>query len=146
MIHAQNTKKVMVIKPVSVATNATQTGRVDTLDFDYCSIDLILDSAAAVSSNPAVCKISEADVTNTSSFVTVSGFVGDTDWTIPDASTDTPQVVSFDIDCRPRKRYLQLAITSAGAAQLVAAVGTLSRAHEAPSTTTEAGVIARIQG
>lgn len=140
MIHAQNTKSVVVFKPVSVATNATQTGIVDTRGWKYCSIDVILDSAAAASSNPAVLDLLESADTVVTNAVTVS--VGDTDWTIPDASTDTPQIVRYDVDLTKRKRYLRLRTTSAGAAQLVAAIARLSRGEEAPNTTTEAGVIA----
>lgn len=143
MIHAQNTKAVLMIKPVSVATNATQTGIVDCRGFRHARIYVALDSAADATNNPAVLDLLESDDTVVTNAVTVS--VADTGWTVPAASTDTPQLVAFDVNLKKRKRYLRLRSTSAGAAQLQSAIAVLSRAEAAPDTTTEMGLVAEVK-
>jgi hypothetical protein len=133
MLRGANDKGVIVLKPQSVATTATATGLIDTLGYSFCQLDVLLDSAAAVSSNPAVLKLSESDDTVVTNFADIAAFVGGGagGFTVPDASTDTPQIVRMNVDLRkPRKRYLKTTLTPAGAAQLVAASARLSRADE----------------
>lgn len=139
MIHAQNTKKVVVIKPASIATNATSTGNIDCLGYDYCSIDIIADTAAAVSNNPSVMLVKEGDTT--SSFAAVPGLTGDTDFTIANADTANAAITTLDINLKARKRYLQVSLTAAGAATIYAVTATLSRAEQAPTTATNRGVL-----
>jgi hypothetical protein len=147
MIYAQNEKHGVVFKPQSVATNATASGRIDTLGYAYCSIDIALDSAAAASSNPATCKLSESDDTTTT-VTDITAFVGDGTggFTIPDADTSNPQFYRFNVDLRGRKRYLTLKLTPAGAAQQACATYHLSRAEEAAINTTKANVAVLVNG
>lgn len=146
MMPLQNTATKVAIKPQSVATNATAFGYVDTLGYDEAAVDVILDSAAATSSNPAVCKLSESDDTETTNFADITGFVGDaTDgFTVPAADTANPQIVRLNVDLRARKRYLGVSLTSAGAAQQAAAVVTLGKA--ADSTTARAAMAEVVDG
>lgn len=133
MIHAQADKSVLVITPVSVATNATATGNIDCLGFDYCSIDIAL---ASHSTSPTVLDLMESDDTNASNFATVSPFTGGTGFTIPAApGTNASNVllIRFDVDLKPRKRYLRVRTTS-GAATLASVTARLSRAEQAPTT------------
>ena len=146
MIHTENEKSVVVIKPTSVATTATATGRIDTRGFNWCSVDVILDSAAATSSNPATLNLSEGTITTFASATTVSGFVGDSDFTVPAASTDTPQTVRFEVDCRTRERYLFVSVTPAGATQLLAAQARLSRAELTPTNAATTGAAELVTG
>jgi len=149
MIHDQYQKSVYMLNVASVATTATATGWVDTLGYEYCSIDALLDSAAAVSSNPAVLKLSESKVTNVTSDTDLAVFTGDdtTDgFTIPDADTDSAQIVRFNVDLRTRERYLFIHITPAGAAQIVGAVARLSRAKEMTAGTSSPSVAAVVTG
>jgi len=149
VIHAQNVKKSIPITPQSVATNATATGNVDLLGYDYCSIDVILDSAGATSSNPAVLKLTECDTTVVSSFVAITAFTGDNTsggFTIPAADTAAAQVVRFNVNAHGRKRYLKVSITPAGAAQIVGAVAECSRAQSSPTTDALAGCAEIVYG
>lgn len=131
-----------VIAPASVATNATATGNIDTLGFNEVKVCVLLDSAAATSSNPATLKLSESDDTVASNFADVTGFVGDaTDgFTIPNADTENPQVAELNVDCRARKRYLKVTVTPAGAAQIVGAIVIKGKAEDS----TVAGAVAAV--
>ena len=136
MIHAQNNKPLAVLAPASVATNATATANIDTLGYDYATIDVLLDSSASTTNNPAVLQIAESDDTVVTNFATFTGSVGDTDFTIPAVSATLPTVVRLNVDCRARKRYLRLSLTTAGAAMIVGATASLSRADEAVTSAT----------
>jgi hypothetical protein len=144
MVHGQNSKAVIALIPVSVATNATATGIIDTIGFDYCVVDTILDTAAT---NPAKLLLAETDDTSAtaaSSFTAIATFTGDdttNGFTIPAADTSNAQIVRMAVDCRKRKRRLQLQVTS-GVAQLTAAHATLTRAATVGDTTTEMGLTA----
>ena len=140
MLHLANAGTKMVIIPVSVATNATATGNIDTLGYDYVKVLVLLDTAASTSNNPVVCKLSESDDTVVTNFADVTGFVGDaTDgFTIPNASASVGQVVEMNIDCRARKRYLKVSLTPGTAAQVMGAVAVMGRAE----SSTEARALA----
>jgi len=138
MIHALSEKTVVLLKPQSVATSATATATMSRDGFDYLTIDVLLDSAGAVSSNPAVLKLAEGDGT---SYTDITAGVGDGTggFTIPDADTANPQVVRFCIDCRKRKKNLKITLTPAGAAQLVGALAILRRSRIAPLSDSQKG-------
>jgi len=142
MFPLQNTGAVAVIAPASTATNATASGNVDTLGYDEVKVCVLLDSAAATSSNPSVLKLSESDDTVVTNFADITGFVGDaTDgFTVPAADTDDPQVVELNVDARARKRYLKVSVTPAGAAQIVGAVAVLGKAEDSTSAGAKAAV------
>lgn len=129
MLSLQATGAANVYKQTSTATNATATANIDTLGYDEVKILVWLDSAAATSSNPSVLQLSESDDTVVTNFATFTGSVGDTDFTIPAADTANPQIVALNVDCRARKRYLRLAVTPAGAAQIVGATAVFGRAE-----------------
>lgn len=148
MIYGQYEKHGIAIVSQSVATNATATANIDTRGYRYLSVDIQLDSAAAVSSNPATLKLSESDDTVVSNFADIAAFVGDgaSGFTIPDADTDDPQLVRFNVDLRGRKRYIRLTLTPAGAAQQVAANYHMSRADLGPTSASDAGCAALVNG
>ncbi len=145
MIHAQKVKNSILIIPQSVATSATATGRVDTIGFDYLTIDILLDSVAAVTSKLQILTLTESDDDTT--YATWAGVVGsaDADFAIPAGDTDDPQIIKYNTDLKGRKRYIKVTLTPDGTeAQLVAAMSTMSRAKLMPDTTTEMGVVAHI--
>ena len=149
MIHGANDKGVIALKPQSVATNATATGNIDTRGYDFCQLDILLDSAAAVSSNPAVLKLAESDDTVVTNFADITAFVGDGTggFTVPNADTETPQIVRMNVDLRKnRKRYLRLSATPAGAAQLLAATARLGRGEEIATVAAGMGLAALVNG
>lgn len=150
MIFGQTMKHVSLIKPVSVATNATQTGRVDTRGFKHCRIAVHLDSQSSTTSAPAVLKLTEgdADDTNTAAVVAFTGGTATSTsvgFVIPNSGT-APTFVILDIDCRRRKRYLTLSLTSGDAAQLSSAQAILSRGEIQPDTATEVGAAVQVIG
>ena len=141
MIHAQNAKKGVIVIPQSVATNATASGSFDCLGYEYAEVDVILDTAAATSNNPATVTLYEGDTST--AFTAIAAFTGDdttNGFTIPAADTSVAVIYGMFVDLRKRKRYLKLALTTAGAAQICGATYRLSRADEAPNTATERGL------
>lgn len=138
-------KQVIAISQVSTTNAATATGIIDTLGFDRATIDVIMSTANVVSNNPSVFQLLDSDDTVVTNAATVSGFVGDTDWTIPDGNTDTNWGVKFNVDCRGRKRYLRLAISPV-TTQVITAIANLYKADEAPVSATNAGVEALVEG
>lgn len=136
MIHAQNTKTVLLLAPTStvIATDATATSSFATDGFDYCTIDVFLQSSTGGTANPAVLTVSEADGTT---YADITECVGDTAFTIPANPTAAPSVASvkFELDLKKRKRNLKLSFTPGLAGgQFAVAVATLSRAEQAPTT------------
>ena len=116
-----------MIFPQSVATSATATAILDTLDVDEVQVAVLLDDAAT---NPDTITFGEGDTT--SSFTDIAVLTGDdtTDgFTIPAVNTDDGNLLIFNIDCRKRNRYLQLSVNP-GATQVIAAVASMSRRVE----------------
>lgn len=140
MFPLQNAGSVAVIAPASTATNATAAGVIDTLGYESVKVCVLLDSAAATSSNPSVLKLSESDDLTT--YADITGFEGDaTDgFDVPAADTANPQVAEMNVDCRARQRYLKIEITPAGAAQIVGAVAVLGKAKDSTLAAAKAAV------
>ena len=131
-------KQTIMISPASFTNGATASGNVDTRGFDYVEIDLIMATADVVSNIPSVLKLSEADVTDVTSFANISGAVGGTDFTIA-ASTSVANGYKFCVDLRGRKRYIKLSV-SPRTTQISGAVANLGRGEEQPIGTTSANV------
>lgn len=144
MIHAQNDKAVVLLGPgAAIATTATATARIDTLGFEYLSVDVVLDTTSAATDNPSVLKFTEGDDTNASTAITELTGDGASGFTIPDNSTSAATIARFRIDLRKRKRYLKLSVTPiAAGGQKIEALARLGRANEAPDTASEAGASA----
>jgi len=138
------TKQVIAIAQSSTTNAATATGNVDTLGFDFCSLDVIMATSNDTTNNPTVFKLAESDDTVVSNFADITAFVGDTAWTIPDAVTAGNWGVKFNVDCRGRKRYLRLSISPL-TTQVITAIANLSLGDESGSNTTVAGVKALVQ-
>lgn len=115
-----------MIYPQSVATNATATAHLDTLDADEVQVIVALDTAAT---NPATLKFGEGDTT--AAFTDIAALTGDgaSGFTIPAVDTSSGNLLAFNIDCRKRKRYLKLSITP-GVAQVMSATARLGRRTE----------------
>lgn len=141
MIGSANEKPVSVIIAASTATNATATGNIDTLGFEYCSISVVLDSTSSVSNKPAVIKVTESDDTNSSNFANITALVGGGTggFTIPSMSSTSASIFKFDIDLKSRKRYLKVSHTPLATAHAMAVVAQLSRANVLPISATTLG-------
>lgn len=119
----------------SVAANATHTHEIDTLGYEYVSIDVVYSPFTATTSNAApVLRLTQHDVTGTGQ-TNISGFVGGTDFTVAAGATTgaAGYVHRFNVDMRGRRRYLTL-YTSPGNTVGVTSVARLGRPEEAPTS------------
>ena len=132
-------KQVIAINQTSITNAGTATGNIDTLGFDFVTIDLIATTSNNVTNNFSVLKLSESDDTVVTNFADISGAVGDTDFTIANAVTTGNWGMKFNVDCRARKRYLRIT-ASPVTTQVITAIANLSKAKEAPVSTTSANV------
>lgn len=140
MIHSQM-EKVVATLPATGSSAVTLT--VDTVGVDYASFTVLRGSNASTVF-ASVLKVEESD--DNSTYSTVTGFVGGTDFTIPTVSdTSATVVVKMDIATPARKRYLKVTATPAVSVP-VAITGRLSRLENAPSNASEAGVIGWVKG
>lgn len=146
MIHAQNTKGAVMVIPQSLTTNDTATATVDTLGFDYCDIELTIDTVASTSNLVSVFSVTEGDVTNATEAIVA--FTGGTatstsvGFVIHNAASVCETVATLGrlfIDLKKRKRYLKVSITPDEAPQIMGVNAHLSRADVAPSTYLAAG-------
>lgn len=137
------TKTVVMIDQASTTNAATATGNCDTLGYGYATIDVRLATSNAATNNPTVFNLLESDDTVASNFATISGFVGDTDWTIASGTSATS--TKMNVDLRGRKRYLRLAISPL-TTQVITAIANLSKGNPSAVGTTAAGVDALVAG
>lgn len=116
----------------TVASNATSSGTIDTLGYDYATIFCHHDTTTT---NPQIMRLLEG--TNNSPATEVSAFVGDTTFTIPAVDTDDGIQVVMHIDLRERERWLSLEVEAAGASAIMSGMCILSRAKNSPITDAE---------
>jgi hypothetical protein len=149
MILQQNFKYTLPINASSTTNAGTASGNIDTLGFDYVSIAILCPTSDAVSNNPSVLKLSESDDTVVTNFADVSGFVGDTDFTIPNCYTAATQITGplavLNVDCKARKRYLKVSISPL-TTQIFTAVAMLGRPEQSPNSTAEANADVVVNG
>ena len=134
----EKSKTVVTLLGTGVTNGATVTARVDTLGFKRASVDLILGTANVVSNNPSVLLLKDGDTTAYTSGTTIQ--TGDTDFTIADSDTTNPNVYRFDVDCRGRRRYLFVGVSPTTTQEAVL-VARLARGEDAPTSTTDLGVV-----
>jgi len=145
-----STKQVIVINQASTTNAGTASGNIDTLGFDYLSLDVITTTSNAVTNNLSVLKLAESDDTVVTNFADITPFVGDGTggFTIPNAetaATNTPFGVKMNVDCRGRKRYIKLS-ASPVTTQVITGIANLSRGDEAPIDAAGANVDALVEG
>lgn len=133
-------KAAIVLAPVSSTNGETHTGIIDTLGYDFLTLDVFTTTSDSTANNPSVLKLTEGDTNAISSASAITEFTGDGagGFTIPLADTDTPWLVKFNVDCRARKRYLFLSI-SPTTTQTLSAVANLFKGSTAPITAGNAG-------
>ena len=141
-------KTMVMLQTTSETNGGTVTSQnLDTKGYDVVYIDVVQTTSNNTTNNPATFKIQHADTTDTSNFSDVSGFVGDTDWTIPTVGTNTSTVSSykFKVDVRHKKRYLRLLISPV-TTQSFTAVANLFGGEVVPTSATLANVSAFVEG
>jgi hypothetical protein len=149
MKHIENVKFVNVLPPNAIIDNAAGvTNVVDTLGYDHCTFVLQL---GAMDIAMVALKVQESDAVTSATALTagtdVAGTVVGTDLdaagaasVLPSATADNTLVV-IEIDCKVRKRYLDLAVTFGDgvAGSYASAFAILSRAEQAPVTAASRG-------
>jgi hypothetical protein len=135
--------------PVSTSNNATATGYVDTLGYNYLVANIHVDTIAATSSKPNELKLSEADVTTVSSTSAIVALTGGTatstavGFVIPAADTANADVFSLKLDLRGRKRYIFAHYSPLDAATINGATALLFSGEQTPDTAAEEGTPVR---
>jgi hypothetical protein len=102
-------KSSVTIGALAATNGQVVSAQFDTFGFDYMSLDVILGTSDSTSDKPTVVKLTEADVTTSSSGATIAAFYMSTDATAavaPSASSSVANVYRFDVDLLYRKRYL----------------------------------------
>lgn len=141
----------LAIASASVTNGATATATaIDTSPAGgprarHLSIDLVLTTADVVSNKPSVLKLQHSDTTDATNYSDISGFVGGTDFTIPNADTSNPNMYKLNMNLQGKKRYVRVQI-SPRTTQTVFGVANLSWLDQAPSTAAKANVLALVEG
>ena len=147
MNHLESTKTVAKVGTADTTTAQTFTSSIDTLGYDYASIDVVFEQNAATTDAVATAlKLGQGDTT--ASYSDITAYVGDGSggFTIPTTSSSSASnVVRFNVDMRGKKRYLQVSATPI-AASVVCAVARLGKAEVGPANASEAGVAAVVSG
>jgi hypothetical protein len=141
-------KAVNFLQTTSVTNAGTATSQnLDCTGFDFVSIDIIQTTSNALTNKPSVLKLQDCDTTVSTSFADISGFIGGTDFTIPNVGTDTAtiQTMKFNVDTRHRKRYIRLLISPV-TTQSFTAMANLHRGERIPVNATDAGVAVLVAG
>jgi hypothetical protein len=125
--------------PVSTTNGGTASGYIDTRGARYLVAQVSASTSNNATNKYSVLKLMEADTTDATAFANVSGAVGGTDFTIPNAVTTGVWDFQFRVDLRKRKRYLQV-VASPVTTVVTGAVGALLHAEVAGVNATELGV------
>lgn len=144
MNHQQNQRSVISVAPAAgVASGATHSAAIDCLGFDSVSIDVAYRSIAHTSA-PAVVSLKHSDTDG--SYVTISGYVSGTDYTLAGVSnTAVVNITRFDVSTKALRRYLQVEVTPSASAvgatnNAVVIAARLGRAESGADTASDAGV------
>jgi hypothetical protein len=143
MNHLQATKVVALYNPAAASTTgAYTTVACNRTGFDTARIVVQL---GAIAADMTALKLTESD--DDSSYSDVTGLVFGTSSNIAGSTSALPTTTTdeafyvFDVDLRPRKKYIKLAATAGTNAggTYMSALAILSRAHTVPDTASEMG-------
>ena len=140
MSFIRSSKTVIPIEAITTTAGTALTGNIDTMGFDALLLNVFMGTQSATT-KPTALKLSESDDTVVTNFADISGFVGGTDFTIPQCYTSTTSgqwCAKFNVDCRARKRYIKVSLTT-GTVSYAAAIGLLTHGEKAPVLAADAG-------
>lgn len=122
---------------ITTATNGATltTDAIDTAGYDELQCVVVTSASNAVSNNFSVMKIQTSDASG-SGYTDLSGYVGDTDFTIADAETATPYLCVLNVDLRGKKRYFKVSI-SPTTTQNIGVISALARASVTPNAASD---------
>jgi hypothetical protein len=140
MISVAATKSVVSGKGSVYTSSQTNTLTLDTLGFDYASIDVIYGPAASTSSVAQTLTLRQGDASSAVT-ETVTGFTGTLAPSAYAGQTVTSQmtVSRIEVDLRGKKRYLAVN-TSPNTDTVIVISARLSRGEEGPYDATTKGV------
>lgn len=126
-------KSVVVINDAGVTNGETATGNIDTLGYDWMTLDVMMTTSNDTTNNPTTLKLAQSDDTEATNFSDITKFVGDGagGFTVPLAATSGNWIAKFNVDLRGLKRYLKLSVAVL-TTQGIHAVANLGMAAEAP--------------
>lgn len=138
VVQAQDMKVETVIAPatVTLATNSSTYGYLDTLGWDHAKMILVSATEATTSACAVVLQITEG--TNSTAASAIVALTGGTatstsvGFVIPDYSAEGA-AVCFDIDLRKRERYLRVHV-GPGTASTFGVIALLSRGRAMPGS------------
>jgi hypothetical protein len=145
MISVAATKSVVSGKNAVFTSSQTNTLTLDTLGYDYASIDVIYGPVASTSSVAQTLTLKQGDTSSPTENVT--GFTGDMKPAAYAGQTvsTTMTISRLEVDCRGKKRYLAVA-TSPNTDAVIVISARLSRAEEAPYNAATKGVSVNTAG
>jgi len=140
-----NTRSVVSLAPAAgLASAETHTVAVDCVGFDTVSIDVAYRSIAHTAA-PSVVAIRHSDTDG--SYVTISGLVQSTDYTVAGVTnTAVVNVTRFDLSTKDLRRYLQVSVTPSSSATAngtnnsVVVAARLSRGEQGIDSASDANV------
>ena len=137
-------KQVILINNATVSNAGTITGRIDTLGFDFLTLDVTSTTTDSVTNDPTVLSITEG--ATTSSYDAIATLTGDgaSGFTIPNMYTNTDWGMKFNLDLRGRKRWLKITISPL-TTHTMSVIGNLFRGDVIPMNTTDANVAELVQ-
>jgi hypothetical protein len=147
MNHLEGTRTVV---GSAVATNSSTTAllRLDTLGYDYASIDVLYGATLAGGTNSSVAQV----LTLQHSDAATSGYAAITGYTVAapafsanTASSTSMSVIRLDVDMRGKRRYLEVA-SSPNTLATVTVVARLGKGEEHPTAAAGKGVAIAFRG
>ena len=130
---------------VSVASNATHSLEIDTIGFEFASIDVLFSPFTAASpptTAATVLRVAHSDTTGTASQTNITGLVSGTDFTVAAGVTATAGVGyahRFEVDLRGKRRYLTVFATPSSTCGVITSCR-LSKGEAGPTATADKGV------
>lgn len=140
MINSQKQTLSLLLASASQTNSATRTANLDCLGADYATIIMNLASELNTNAVGPTISLLESDDTVATNFATIIANRTDEDLV-------AAKVMRWDIDCKARKRYLRLSVTTPTATNdnvTMGAVALLSRKELSPTNTAELATVAVI--
>jgi hypothetical protein len=138
MLHLQNLKQTLALATVSTTNGATATSdAIDTLGFEELQVCILATASNTVTNKFSVCKLQQSDTTE--NFADVTGYVGGTSFTVPNANTSAGYLTILNVDLSGKKRYFK-SVVSPTTTQSLTVLANLGRAAIAPTSATAQGV------
>lgn len=155
MIFAQATKTIPLLPPGALGTAATATAIIDTLGYDYLTVEVVQGASVATNSSARWTSLflSEGDTTTAASSVNIPAFVGTTNTSAtsgfviqPNNNTTNGIVQKLFVSLPGRRRYVFLNAQPHLTNNAVYAKAELSRAEQSPITDANRNIAGSVIG